>query len=116
MGVIDNHFNCPVVAYYPELIIANNARLNEENFVYPYLDLNREKNVISVMTDTLKKYGIKKSKVKEAVKKAYAALADYRNEVYNRGNQIISHARANGQKIIVLSGRMLSCKSGTRTY
>ncbi len=104
-GESDNHFNCPVVAYYPELIIANNARLNEENFVYPYLDLNREKNVISVMTDTLKKYGIKKSKVKEAVKKAYAALADYRNEVYNRGNQIISHARANGQKIIVLSGR-----------
>ncbi len=104
-GENDNHFNCPVVAYYPELIIANNQRLNTDNFVYPYLDLNREKNVISVMTEILKKYGVKKSKVKDAVKKAYQTLADYRNEVYNRGNQIISHARANGQKIIVLSGR-----------
>lgn len=104
-GESDNHFNCPIVAYYPELLIANNQRLNNDNFVYPYLDLNREKNVVSVMTDILKKYGIKKSKVQEAVRKAYEALADYRNEIYNRGNQIIEHARANGQKIIVLSGR-----------
>ena len=104
-GENDNHFNCPVVAYYPELIVANNVRLNKDNFVYPYLDINREKNVISVMTQALKKYGIKKSQIKAAVRKAYVSLADYKNEIYNRGNQIISHARANGQKIIVLSGR-----------
>ncbi|MGN0612534.1 MAG: acyl-CoA dehydratase activase [Porcipelethomonas sp.] len=104
-GENDNHFNCPVVAYYPELLIANNSRLNTDNFIYPYVDLNREKNVVSVMSNVLKKYGIKKSKVRAAVKKAYISLADYRNEIYNRGSQIISHARANGQKIIVLSGR-----------
>ena len=40
-GESDNHFNCPVVAYYPELLIANNARLNSSNFIYPYVDLNR---------------------------------------------------------------------------
>ncbi|MBE6845619.1 MAG: 2-hydroxyglutaryl-CoA dehydratase [Ruminococcus sp.] len=104
-GENDNHFNCPVVAYYPELIIANNLRLNKDNFIYPYLDINREKNVVSVMTQALKKYGIKKSQIKSAVKKAYASLADFKNEIYNKGSQIISHARANGQKIIVLSGR-----------
>lgn len=104
-GESDNHFNCPVVAYYPELLIANNPRLNSDNFIYPYMDLNREKNVTSVMYETLKKYGIKKPQVKQAVKKAYEKLADYRNEIFNRGNQIISKARENGQKIIVLSGR-----------
>ena len=25
-GNSDNHFNCPVVAYYPELLTANNPR------------------------------------------------------------------------------------------
>lgn len=104
-GESDNHFNCPVVAYYPELLIANNARLNSSNFIYPYVDLNREHNVISVMYNTLKKYGVKKSEVKGAVGKAFAALADYHNEVYNRGEQLIVQARQNGQKIIVLAGR-----------
>lgn len=104
-GESDNHFNCPVVAYYPELLIANNPRLNSNNFIYPYMDLNREKNVTSVMYEILKKYGVKKPQVKQAVKKAFEKLADYRNEIFNRGNQIISKARENGQKIIVLSGR-----------
>ena len=104
-GESDNHFNCPVVAYYPELLIANNPRLNEDNFIYPYIDLNREKNVVSVMYNVLKKYGIKKSEVKSAVKEAYNALADYKNEVFNKGAEIIRRARENGQKIIVLSGR-----------
>lgn len=104
-GESDNHFNCPVVAYYPELLIANNPRLNSDNFIYPYMDLNREKNVTSVMYEILKKYGVKKPQVKQAVKKAFEKLADYRNEIFNRGNQIISKARENGQKIIVLSGR-----------
>lgn len=104
-GESDNHFNCPVVAYYPELLKANNSRLNDKNFIHPYLDLNREKNVISVMSDVLSGYGIKKSQVKNAVKKAYTSLADFRNEVFNRGEQIIRKARENGQKIIVLSGR-----------
>lgn len=53
-GESDNHFNCPVVAYYPELLIANNPRLNSDNFIYPYMDLNREKNVTSVMYEILK--------------------------------------------------------------
>lgn len=104
-GESDNHFNCPVVAYYPELLIANNPRLNSDNFIYPYMDMNREKNVISVMYEVLKKYGIKKPQIKSAVKKAYEKLSDYRNEIFNKGNQIISQARENGQKIIVLSGR-----------
>lgn len=104
-GESDNHFNCPVVAYYPELLIANNPRLNSDNFIYPYMDMNREKNVISVMYEVLKKHGIKKPQIKSAVKKAYEKLSDYRNEIFNKGNQIISQARENGQKIIVLSGR-----------
>ena len=31
----DNHFNCPVVAYYPELLRANITKLSEVSFLYP---------------------------------------------------------------------------------
>ena len=34
-----NHYNCPVVAYYPELLKANNERLTDENFITPYICL-----------------------------------------------------------------------------
>lgn len=71
-GESDNHFNCPVVAYYPELLKANNQRLNDGNFIHPYLDLNREKNVVSVMTDVLTGYGVKKSQVKLRLRKPSA--------------------------------------------
>ena len=39
-GQSDNHYNCPVVAYYPELLKANMPSLNDENFITPYLDIN----------------------------------------------------------------------------
>lgn len=104
-GESDNHFNCPVVAYYPELLKANTPKLNDNNFIYPYLDLNREKNIVSVMTNALSKYKVKKSQVKNAVTKAFVALADYSNEIFNMGEKIINKARENNQKIIVLAGR-----------
>ena len=30
-GDSDNHYNCPVVAYYPELLMANCEKLNHNN-------------------------------------------------------------------------------------
>ena len=33
----DNYYNCPVVAYYPELLAANVKRLAEVKFMNPYL-------------------------------------------------------------------------------
>ncbi len=104
-GEADNHFNCPVVAYYPELLKANNARLSDENFFHPYIDLNREKSIVSTLHKTFSKYNVKKSQIKSAMKKGFAAYADFRNDIYNRGAQIIRKARECGQKIIVLSGR-----------
>ena len=59
----DNRFNCPVVAYYPELMKANHSGLNKQNFCYPYLDINNRKNVIQVMKKTLEKYGVQDNSV-----------------------------------------------------
>ena len=103
-GSSDNHFNCPVVAYYPELLLANNPRLNKDNFVHPYLDLNIKKNVIKVMGQVLKKYNVK-GRIPDAVDKAYEALDTYRNTVTRKAFEIIEQARAEGRKIIVIAGR-----------
>ena len=103
-GGSDNHFNCPVVAYYPELLLANNPRLNNDNFVHPYMDLNIRKNVIKVLGQALKKYNIK-GRIPAAVDAAYEALERYQNDIASKAREIIEQARAEKRNIIVLAGR-----------
>ena len=103
-GGSDNHFNCPVVAYYPELLLANNPRLNNDNFVHPYIDLNIRKNVIKVLGQALKKYNIK-GRIPAAVDAAYEALERYENDIASKAREIIEQARAEKRNIIVLAGR-----------
>lgn len=103
-GESDNHYNCPIVAYYPELLAANNPRLNAKNFLYPYMDLNVRKNVVRVIKDCLKNYNIK-GKIPAAVEKAYLALAVHQTDIANKAAEIIRTARAENRSIIVLAGR-----------
>ncbi len=103
-GGSDNHFNCPVVAYYPELLLANNPRLNSRNFIHPYMDLNIRKNVIKVLENSLKGYNIK-GRLPRAVDEAYEALDRYHADVANKARDIIAQARAEKRNIIVLAGR-----------
>ena len=103
-GQSDNHFNCPIVAYYPELLLANNSRLDNKNFRHPYMDLNRRKNVIKVMSETLKEFNVK-GKIPAAVDKAYEALAAHNADIAKRADEIVRQARSEGRSIIVLAGR-----------
>lgn len=104
-GESDNHYNCPVVAYYPELLIANNSRLNKDNFMYPYMDISIRKNVAEVMAKCLKKYGVTKKHTLYAADKAYQALDSYHSEIRKEAASIISLARKEGRGIAVLAGR-----------
>lgn len=103
-GENDNHFNCPVVAYYPELLRANNPRLTEQNFRLPYMDLNRPKSVQAAMKNILRRYSLNVN-LSDAIDAAYAAQQQYRKDVAAKAQEIIAQARAEGKKIIVLAGR-----------
>ena len=103
-GGSDNHFNCPVVAYYPELLAANNLRLNDKNFFRPYMDMNNKKNIVRVMKQTLKHYNIS-GKIAAAVDKAFEAYHKQQADISQKAEEIIAQARAEKRKIIVLAGR-----------
>ncbi|SEK26194.1 acyl-CoA dehydratase activase-related protein [Ruminococcus albus] len=104
-GGSDNHFNCPVVAYYPELLKANNDKLTEDNFIAPYLDLNNKGHVAKAMAKALKKYGISAKQVMSLLNRAYSAQIDFRRDIKGKAQEIIREARSKGQKIIVIAGR-----------
>jgi len=104
-GESDNHYNCPVVAYYPELLKANMTSLTDDNFIYPYIDLNRKKHVANVIAKSLSKYKITAKQVGKVLDKAFKALDDFNNDIKNQAQVIIKEARSENKKIIVLVGR-----------
>lgn len=100
-----NHYNCPVVAYYSELLKANNERLTDENFIMPYLDLNAEKSAVGKLCEVFKRYGVSRRQIKNALKVGFARLEAYHNDVRARADYIINKAREEGRQIVVLAGR-----------
>jgi len=100
-----NHYNCPVVAYYPELLKANNDRLNKENFIMPYLDLNMYKNTVKRLGEALKKYKIGKRDIKRALDEGFARLESYHEDVRTKADEILWKAEQQGKRVIVLAGR-----------
>ena len=100
-----NHYNCPVVAYYPELLKANNERLNEENFIMPYIDLNMWDNTVKKLCAALKKYGVKKKEADAALKEGFDRFNKYHADVRAKGMEIIKKAREEGKQMIILAGR-----------
>ena len=100
-----NHFNCPVVAYYGELIKKNDSRLNEKNFIDPFLDLNAPKHAIDSLYESLKERGFSKKEIKTAFEAGVAAFNAYRQDVKEQGKRVIIEARKQGKTIIVVAGR-----------
>ncbi|MDO5560364.1 MAG: acyl-CoA dehydratase activase [Oscillospiraceae bacterium] len=104
-GESQNHYNCPVVAYYPELLKANIPELNDNNFKAPYMDLNRHKHVVNVLYNTLSEYSISRKDISTALDKAFESLNEYHSKIAQRAQDIINTARKENRKIIVLAGR-----------
>ena len=104
-GGSDNHYNCPVVAYYPELLKANNERLSDENFIAPYIDINRKNHTAKALARAFERYGITHKQIYSVLDEAFAAERTYRKDIKNKALEIIANARENGKKIIVLAGR-----------
>ena len=103
----DNHYNCPVVAYYSELLHGNVEELSDIKFLYPYLNINNPKELANEMYAFLSKNfeGIKKRDVSRAVKAAFAAYEGFEKAVRDAGEEAIRYARSKGKKIMILAGR-----------
>ncbi len=102
----DNHFNCPVVAYYPELLAANDPALSKTRYFMPYFGLHRPKDfakrAVSWFKDNL---AIPAAETKQAIQKAYSAYESFVNDIRQKGREALEYARANGHRIIILAGR-----------
>ena len=103
----DNHYNCPVVAYYSELLNGNMDSLGEVKFIYPYLNVNSRRELSKELFVYLGEYfeGITKAEIKKAVRAGFEAYEKYMEAVRREGERAVSYARRNDMRIMILAGR-----------
>lgn len=106
-GEGDNHYNCPVVAYYPEVLSANVRALSQTKFIYDYVAPHMRRTFPDKLCAVLGKYfdGITKKEVRAAADAAYAEYESYMRRIHEAGAEMIDGARRDGFPIIVLAGR-----------
>ena len=102
-----NCYNCPLVAYYPEVIKGNMDELAETPFLYPYIDINNEKQLESALFKTLRPHipDLTKKTVKAALKNAFTEYRQYKKDIFEKGKAAVEFAIKNGLPIMVLAGR-----------
>ncbi len=102
-----NCFNCPVITGYPDVIrssiepeIKYNVILDSPNINFKNMELLEK-----ACYGYLRQFGIKKKVFIRAFKLALGEQDNFRNEIRQKGREVIEIARAKSKRLIVLSGR-----------
>ena len=103
----DNHYNCPVVAYYSELLRGNMESLDAVKFLYPYLNINSERELVRGLQKYLSEFypEIPTRELRRAVKHGFAQYAEYMAAVRAEGERALAFARKHGKRVMILAGR-----------
>lgn len=102
-----NHYNCPIVTSYPEVIYNNMdvVRAPGMRFLYPFINLADEKSFEKQMFDTLAPYHIPMAEIKAAAKAAFAERANFKADIRKKGEEALAWLEERDQRGIVLAGR-----------
>ena len=103
----DNHYNCPVVAYYSELLKSNMSSLRAVKFLYPYLNINSKREMLRGLHRYLNENvgEFSRNEVSKAIKNGFDEYGSYMNAVRSEGERALEFARERGMRILILAGR-----------
>ncbi len=101
----DNHFNCPIVASYPENIRNNVEEIDrdESRFRHPFIAFTSLKTVTDCMVREFRK--IPKAEIVRACSDAWEELQRTKADIRAEGERILSWMQETGTHGIVLAGR-----------
>lgn len=102
-----NHYNCPVVAYYPQVLKLNVEALQKTVFIDDFVSLADRKQFTKRITAVMQARfpDLKKQQLTEAVKAAYAAYEQYLYKIRTKGAELRAIAQQKNMPVIVLAGR-----------
>ncbi|MBQ8135897.1 MAG: 2-hydroxyacyl-CoA dehydratase, partial [Clostridia bacterium] len=106
-GLGTNHFNCPVVAYYPEVIRLNVNGIKDVPFINNFVSQADRKQFSKRMKEILSRFlpGHTLAEIRGASEKAFAEYDRYLNAVREKAQEYLDAARREGKPVVVLSGR-----------
>ena len=104
----NNHFNCPIVASYPEVIKNNmDDLLNDSNvnIMHPFLPYDNKEKLATRLFEELGKYKIPLKEIKEAVKLGEEEDLRVKDNIKAKGEELVKKLKEEGKYGIVLAGR-----------
>ncbi len=104
----DNHYNCPVVAYYPEVIKANVKAVKQTRFIYDFVGIHNRGEFPKKFTKILNHYMSCKftvKQVKRAADLAYQEYESYMRKVRVQTKHFLEEAEKQHRPVIVIAGR-----------
>ena len=104
----DNHYNCPIVISYSEVLKNNIEEIKEKNikFLNPFLPFNT-KNLVKTILELpeFAEYNFTKKELTEAAKKAEEEYIACKKDIQNKGQETLDYINKNNLRGIVLAGR-----------
>ena len=104
----DNHYNCPIVISYSEVLKNNVEELKNKNvkFLNPFLPFEPKKLTDIIMgLEEFKEYNFNKKEVLEAAKKAEEEYQNFKNDIRKKGEETLKYLEEHNMHGIVLAGR-----------
>ena len=104
----DNHYNCPIVISYSEVLKNNVEGLRDSSikFINPFLPFDKKNLVKKILElDEFKEYNFTKAELNEAVDKAEAEYQKFKKDIRDKGLETVQYLEENNLKGIVLAGR-----------
>lgn len=103
----DNHYNCPIVTSYAEVIRANMDEVKEKDikFMNPFLGFDDKSKLKKRLYEEFKSFDIPKHEIESAVEKAWLEQDHMRDDIRKKGEEVLKYLNDTGKRGIVLAGR-----------
>ncbi|MCI7098268.1 MAG: acyl-CoA dehydratase activase-related protein, partial [Lachnospiraceae bacterium] len=107
-----NHYNCPIVTSYSENIKNNVEELSDSHirFMNPFMSFSNEKTITERLVTIFKEeFGIPAREVAEAAHAGWEELLAVKQDIQQKGEEVLKYMEKTGRHGIVLAGRPYHC-------
>lgn len=107
----NNHYNCPIVTSYPEVINNNVENIRDQGIrlIKDFLPMDNHKKLAEKIADIFKESGVTLQMARAAIVLADEEYFRFKKDIYEKGQEVVKDLERSGQKGVVLAGRPYHC-------